>query len=73
VWPLTKRSLANGRPDTVDELIADLVLSMETVRAAPHLLRSCITHSELPRSWSERCIISAEINNVLRPAVVHCH
>jgi len=48
VWTLTKRALANGRPDTLDDLIADLVLSIENVRAEPHLLRSCITHSDLP-------------------------
>lgn len=48
VWTLAKRTLANGRPDTLDDLIADLVLSLENVRAAPHLLRGCITHSALP-------------------------
>jgi transposase len=48
VWTLAKRTLANGRPDTLDELLADLVLSLEDVRGRPHVLRSCITHSDLP-------------------------
>lgn len=47
VWTLTKRTLANGRPDTLDDLLAELVRSLENVRAAPPLLRSCIRHSEL--------------------------
>lgn len=47
VWSLAKRTLANGRPDTLDDLLAHLVLSLEAVRAAPRLLRSCIRHSHL--------------------------
>ena len=48
VWTLAKRALANGRPDTLDDLLAEVVLSLEEVRAAPRLLRSCIIHSDLP-------------------------
>lgn len=48
VWALTKRALANGRPDTLAELAVDLVWSLEEVRKSPALLRSCITQSGLP-------------------------
>jgi transposase len=47
VWGLTKRALANGRPDTLAELVVDLLWSLEEVRASPALLRSCIRQSEL--------------------------
>jgi putative transposase len=48
VWNLTKRALANGRPDTLDELVVDLLWSLEGIRQSPALLRSCVTQSELP-------------------------
>jgi transposase len=50
VWTLTKRTLANGRPDTLDELFDHLLSTLEDLRRSPSLLRSCITHSDLPLS-----------------------
>jgi transposase len=47
VWTLTKRTLANGRPDTVAVLVADVVTELERLRRSPRLLRGCITQSDL--------------------------
>jgi transposase len=48
VWSLTKRDLANGCPHHVEELVADVIRSMETTRQSPARLRGCILQSELP-------------------------
>lgn len=48
VWRLTKRTLANGRPDDIDELDLYLTSVLEQLRDSQRLLRSCIEHSELP-------------------------
>ena len=49
VWSLTKRSLANGRPDDVEEMISALVESIERVRHSQARLGGCISRSDLPR------------------------
>jgi transposase len=48
VWSLAKRDLANGRPDNLDELMADLTASLKRTRRSPARLRGCITGSDLP-------------------------
>jgi putative transposase len=48
VWSLAKRKLANGRPDDRDELMDDLIRSIESIRSSPAKLRGCILQSELP-------------------------
>jgi transposase len=48
VWSLAKRELANGRPDDVEELMNDLISSIERIRRSPAKLRGCILQSELP-------------------------
>jgi len=48
VWSLAKRQLANGRPDDRDELMDDLIRSIESIRRSPAKLRGCILQSELP-------------------------
>ena len=48
VWSLAKNALANGRPDNVDELFADVVNSLEEIRRAPGKLQGCIIQSDLP-------------------------
>ena len=48
VWSLTKRSMANGRPDDVEKLISELVESLEDVRQSQTKLRGCISQSDLP-------------------------
>ena len=48
VWSLAKRKLANGRPDDLDELMDDLIRSIESIRRSPARLRGCILQSELP-------------------------
>lgn len=48
VWSLAKRELANSCPNDVDELMEDILGSIESIRNSPEKLRGCIAHSELP-------------------------
>jgi len=48
VWSQAKRDLANGCPHDVQELMDDLIRSIEKVRKSPGKLRGCILQSELP-------------------------
>ena len=48
VWTHLKRSLANGRPDNVDELLATLCRLTKKARRRPALIRSFVTASDLP-------------------------
>jgi hypothetical protein len=48
VWSLAKRQLANGRPDDVDELMEDVIRTMERIRRSRTKLRGCVLQSELP-------------------------
>lgn len=48
VWSLAKRDLANGCPHNVEELMDDLIHSIERIRRSPAKLRGCIRQSELP-------------------------
>ncbi len=47
VWAQAKRRLANGRPDTLSTLHAELDAILNELRYAPRQLRACITHSGL--------------------------
>jgi len=48
VWRNGKRALANARPDTLDALHQSLLTTLDGLARSQALLRSCITHSELP-------------------------
>jgi DDE superfamily endonuclease len=48
VWSLAKRELANSCPKDVDELMEDILRSIEAIRSSPEKLRGCILQSELP-------------------------
>ena len=48
VWKLAKGRLANGRPDVISELQADLAASLNAIAHNARLLRGCIDGSELP-------------------------
>lgn len=48
VWSLAKRELANGCPDHVDELMEDIIRSINGIRTSPRKLRGCIVQSDLP-------------------------
>ena len=48
VWSLAKRELANRCPDDVDELMDDVIRSINGIRNSPTKLRGCIVQSELP-------------------------
>jgi transposase len=48
VWSLAKRELANRCPDDVDELMEDIIRSIDGIRTSPPKLHGCIAQSELP-------------------------
>jgi transposase len=48
VWSLAKRQLANSCPRDVDELMKDILRSIDAIRSSPQKLRFCIQQSELP-------------------------
>ena len=48
VWAHFKTTLANGRPDNLDELLTTLCRLTKKVRQRPALLRSFVTASALP-------------------------
>jgi len=50
VWSLAKRELANSCPNDVDELMEDILVSIEAIRSSAEKLRGCIAQSELPFS-----------------------
>jgi len=52
VWGHLKGRLANGRPDTAEELMADLTRVTRGLRRKPQILRSFILGSDLPRLFS---------------------
>jgi len=52
VWNYLKGELANGRPDTVNELLDDLTRVTRRLRRAPALLRGFVVGSALPRLFS---------------------
>ena len=48
VWQQTKRSLANGRPDSQRELARHLRSQLHRLRNSQSLLRACLRASDLP-------------------------
>ena len=48
VWSLAKRELANSCPRDVDELMEDILRSIDGIRFSPEKLRGCILQSDLP-------------------------
>jgi transposase len=48
VWSQSKSDLANGRPDDIEELVQDLIRSIDRIRRSPAKLRGCILQSDLP-------------------------
>lgn len=48
VWSLAKRDLANSCPNDVEELMEDILGSIEAIRNSAEKLRGCIAQSELP-------------------------
>ena len=48
VWSLAKRELANSCPDHVDDLMEDIIRSINGIRTSPRKLRGCIVQSDLP-------------------------
>jgi transposase len=47
VWSLAKRNLANSCPKDVEELMEDVLGSIEATRKSPEKMRGCIAQSEL--------------------------
>ena len=48
VWSLAKHALANSCPNDLEELIEDVIGSINEIRTSRQKLRGCITQSELP-------------------------
>lgn len=48
VWDHTKQALANGRPNTVQELFQDVLSELKQLRHSAPTLRACIHTSALP-------------------------
>ena len=48
VWSLAKRALANSCPNDLEELVEDVIQSINGIRDSAHKLRGCIVQSELP-------------------------
>ena len=48
VWSLAKRALANSCPDDLEELVEDVMHSINGIRTSTQKLRGCIVQSELP-------------------------
>jgi hypothetical protein len=70
VWSLAKRALANSCPNDVEELVEDVIGSINAIRTSTRKLRGCILQSGLPSFFAlEYCIIYAEINSKRDPTV----
>ncbi len=52
VWSYLKGQLANGSPDTIDELMNDLSREARRIRRMPAILRAFILGSELPSPFN---------------------
>ena len=48
VWSLAKRTLANSCPNDLEELVEDVIQSINEIRNSTQKLRGCIVQSELP-------------------------
>jgi len=48
VWSLAKRALANSCPNDLEELVEDVIDSINNVRNSRQKLRGCIVQSDLP-------------------------
>ena len=48
VWSLAKRALANSCPADLEEIVQDVIRSIDAIRVSPQKLRGCIDQSELP-------------------------
>lgn len=48
VWSLSKRALANSQPADVDELLDQIIETIDGIGGSPAKLRGCILQSELP-------------------------
>jgi transposase len=48
VWSLAKRALANSCPSDLEELVQDVICSINGIRASRQKLHACIAQSELP-------------------------
>lgn len=48
VWSLAKRELANSCPHDAEELMDDVIGSINGIRTSPEKLRGCVVQSDLP-------------------------
>ena len=52
VWSLAKRALANSCPNDMEELVEDVIGSINGIRSSTQKLRGCILQSGLPAFFS---------------------
>jgi transposase len=72
VWSLAKRTLANSCPDDLEELVADVIGSINDIRSSSQKLRGCIVQSDLPSflRWSIALFMQISIGGLRLSAVV---
>ena len=64
VWSLAKRELSYSCPRDVDELMEDILRSIDGIRSSSEKLRGCILQSELPSFFVlSHYIIYAAVNS----------
>jgi transposase len=60
VWSLAKRVLANSCPNDLEELVEDVIYSINRIRSSTQKLRGCIVQSESPSFFALiHCILFA--------------
>ena len=71
VWKLAKEELANGRPDSIEDLAVPLLSALERIAGSQTLLRSCIHHSELQRGARVEYAAVPNLNAATRDGLAH--
>ena len=71
VWTLAKHDLANGCPQDLDDLMEDLVRSIEYTRTSSKRLRGCVLQSDLPPFFcASRRILYTEFNMIIVSGII---
>ena len=63
VWSLAKRALAHSCPNDLEELVEDVIDSINNIHSSEQKLRGCMVQTESPFFWLVYCIIYALINS----------
>jgi hypothetical protein len=76
VWSLAKRNIANTSPKNVDELMEDILRSIERIKVSPKKLRGCILQSDLPsflcyRLFGQMSLMGPKLDEVSHESFGH--